>query len=295
MYVGNYVTTLILFTAQARDNGLDKDCIKHMLGVKPRNSTLPKKEWMETLDLPAEFDAREKWPNCPSIKEVRDQGCCGSCWAFGAVEAISDRNCIASNEKRTADISAEDVLSCCQSCGDGCNGGYPDQAWKYWVNEGIVTGGLYQGTGCRPYSIQDCAHEGGEVETPECTKECVSGYGKEYSKDKSYGKRAYEVSGVDQIRKELMDNGPLEVTFAVYRDFMDYTSGVYQRHSSDLTGYHAVKLIGWGEENGTPYWLCTNSWNTVWGDQGYFKILRGSNECEIESGIFGGEPDLSRF
>ena len=282
---------------QAGDNGLDKDCVGHMLGVKPRNSSLPMKEWVsETSDIPAHFDAREKWPNCPSIKEVRDQGCCGSCWAFGAVEAITDRNCIASNGQRTADISAEDLLSCCFLCGQGCRGGYPDQAWMYWVYMGIVTGGLYQGTGCRPYSIQDCAHEGGEVETPECTEECVPGYGKEYKKDFSYGKRVYQVSGIDQIRKELMDNGPLEVTFAVYKDFFDYKSGVYQRHSDDFAGYHAVKLIGWGEENGIPYWLCTNSWNTNWGDGGFFKILRGSNECDIEKmGISGGEPDFSRF
>nr|1SP4_A Chain A, Cathepsin B [Bos taurus] len=47
--------------------------------------------------LPESFDAREQWPNCPTIKEIRDQGSCGSCWAFGAVEAISDRICIHSN------------------------------------------------------------------------------------------------------------------------------------------------------------------------------------------------------
>ncbi|CAF4232173.1 unnamed protein product, partial [Adineta steineri] len=57
-------------------------------------------------DLPTNFDAREQWPNCPSVKEVRDQGSCGSCWAFGAVEAMSDRICIASKGSKIVHISA---------------------------------------------------------------------------------------------------------------------------------------------------------------------------------------------
>ncbi len=56
-----------------------------------------------------EFDSRTQWPNCPSIQEVRDQGSCGSCWAFGASEAMSDRICISSNGQTNAHISAEDL------------------------------------------------------------------------------------------------------------------------------------------------------------------------------------------
>lgn len=48
-------------------------------------------------------------------------------------------------------------------------------------------------------------------------------------------------------------------------------------------------MIGWGVENGTPYWLCVNSWNSSWGDNGTFKILRGSDECGIESGVVAGD------
>ncbi|KHJ79552.1 hypothetical protein OESDEN_20798, partial [Oesophagostomum dentatum] len=51
------------------------------------------------IDIPETFDAREAWPECKSIKTIRDQSSCGSCWAFGAVEAMSDRICIASNGK----------------------------------------------------------------------------------------------------------------------------------------------------------------------------------------------------
>lgn len=83
--------------------------------------------------LPDQFDARTQWPNCPTIQEVRDQGSCGSCWAFGASEAMSDRICIASNGAKNAHISAEDLVSCCVSCGFGCDGGYPESAW-YLIN-----------------------------------------------------------------------------------------------------------------------------------------------------------------
>lgn len=52
-------------------------------------------------------------------------------------------------------------------------------------------------------------------------------------------------------------------------------------------GLHAVKIVGWGEENGVPYWLCANTWTPDWGDSGFFKIRRGNNECGIETHIIG--------
>ena len=66
-------------------------------------------------------------------------------------------------------------------------------------------------------------------------------------------------------------------------DFLMYGSGVYQRTnlaSRDHSGFHSVKVIGWGEEAGTPYWLCMNSWGRDWGEDGLFKIVRGRNEVQ---------------
>ena len=85
-----------------------------------------------------------------------------------------------------------------------------------------------------------------------------------------------------------MTNGPIEVAFTVYEDFLTYKSGVYHHVSGSAKGGHAVKMMGWGVENGTPYWLIANSWNEDWGDKGYFKIRRGNNECGIEGqGVAG--------
>lgn len=58
-------------------------------------------------------------------------------------------------------------------------------------------------------------------------------------------------------------------------------------------GGHAVKLIGWGEERGVPYWLCVNSWGPQWGDDGVFKIRRGVNECGIDAGATAGLPRVA--
>jgi len=66
--------------------------------------------------------------------------------------------------------------------------------------------------------------------------------------------------------------------------------GVYAYNSGKYVTTQAVKIIGWGEENGTPYWLAANSFNTYWGDNGYVKILRGANECYIEEYMYGGLP-----
>lgn len=69
-------------------------------------------------------------------------------------------------------------------------------------------------------------------------------------------------------------------------------TGVYQYVTGDHVYGHAVKVIGWGEEDGIPYWLVANSWNSDWGDKGFFKIARGHNECGFEEEFNGGVPDV---
>ncbi|GBN16180.1 Cathepsin B [Araneus ventricosus] len=254
-------------------------------------------------DLPECFDARRNKPHCPTIGEIRDQGSCIASWAFGAVEAMSDRHCIHSNGKVNVEISAEDLLTCCDSCGDGCNGGRPGSAWEYWVNEGLVTGGQYNShVGCQPYIIPACEHASTPgklprctdvVETPQCVHICEEGYNVSYRADKHFGNTSYSIDKQeDQIKTEIYKNGPVQGTFTVCTDFITYRSGVYRHVTGEEMGDHSIRILGWGTENGTPYWLVANSWNPDWGDKGYFKILRGSDECGIESSIVAGLPKV---
>jgi cathepsin B len=262
-----------------------------------------------TSDIPTSFDVRTAWPQCEPITGlVHDQSNCGSCWAFGSAEAFNDRYCIATGDNKRV-FSAEDTLACCSGpmCGFslGCNGGQPAGAWRWFTKEGVSSGGgwadVNTGNTCKPYSMQSCAHHvdppAGMVpcddvpsyKTPKCTSTCSdAGYGTPYKSDKIKAKTHYKVKGVENMQKELMEKGTLSVSFTVYEDFYAYSSGVYKHVSGKKLGGHAIKMIGWGEENGIPFWICTNSWNKSWGDQGTFKILRGSNECGIENGVVAG-------
>ncbi|XP_061621889.1 cathepsin B [Phyllopteryx taeniolatus] len=283
-------------------HNVDYSYVQKLCGTFLKGPKLPVMvQYGDDVMLPKNFDSREEWPDCPTLKEIRDQGSCGSCWAFGAAEAMSDRVCIHSNAKVSVEVSAEDLLTCCDGCGLGCNGGYPSAAWDFWTKEGLVSGGLYNShIGCRPYTIAPCEHhvngsrppctgEGGD--TPKCVSKCEPGYSPRYMQDKHYGKTSYSVlSEEEQIQLEIYKNGPVEGAFTVYADFVLYKSGVYQHVSGSMLGGHAIKILGWGEEDGVPYWLCANSWNTDWGDNGFFKILRGSNHCGIESEVVAGVP-----
>ncbi|XP_039263546.2 cathepsin B-like [Styela clava] len=282
------------------------DTIARWCGTIMGKRILPlqtEKTKIRATDIPDDFDARKQWPNCPSIREVRDQGNCGSCWAFGAVEAMSDRYCIASNGKHIVEVSAEDLLTCCGiECGNGCNGGFPQMAWEYWKRNGLVTGGLYgTTTGCLPYEIKPCEHHingsrqpcSGEENTPKCVRTCEGDKSIDYKSDKHYGASAYAISEeVEKIQMEIMTNGPVEAAFTVYADFPTYKSGVYKHVTGKELGGHAIRILGWGVENGTPYWLVANSWNNDWGDHGFFKILRGNNECGIEGEVVAGMPKI---
>jgi len=235
-------------------------------------------------DIPESFDSREKWPGC--IGAIRDQGKCGSCWAFGAVEALSDRFCVQSSAKTPIILSAEDVTSCDKS-DMGCNGGWLQTAWSFFVKSGVVT------EKCWPYELPPCHHPcGTPLPTPSCKSQCKDP-SIPFQSDKHYAKNVYSVSSqVSAIQTEIMTNGPVEAAFEVYEDFPNYKSGVYHHVSGKFLGGHAIKIIGWGVENGTPYWNIANSWNIEWGDNGYFKMLRGKDECGIEGGVVAGMAKL---
>lgn len=289
---------------QKRFEGRTEEYIAGLCGVKGSIPLTPSDD-LPLKDIPETFDSRTEWPSCTTIGLIEDQSDCGSCWAFGATESMSDRYCI--HMKKNLLISAANLMECCKDCGNGCEGGFLGAAWNYWVNEGIVTGGLYDPSSteadtCQPYPLPSCEHHinGSRpacpskiARTPRCVHTCHAGYTTAYDEDKHYGATSYSIRrDVANIQTEIMTNGPVEAAFTVYSDFPSYKSGVYKHTTHKELGGHAVKMIGWGVEDGTPYWLMVNSWNPDWGDKGYFKILRGNNECGIEGQITAGMPKM---
>lgn len=260
---------------------------------------------MVNANIPDSFDTRLNWPNCVNIVgHVRDQSNCGSCWAFGSTEAFNDRYCIKTGDNVTL-FSTTQTLACCSGvrCGmsQGCNGGQPGSAWKWFTTDGVVSGGDYgDNLTCESYPFPQCAHHveppAGmvacptlpEYSTPECSSSC---YSNTVSNKRFKASSSYALKKLDDIYQDIIKYGTVTATLSVYEDFESYTGGVYKHTSGKYLGGHAIKLIGWGVDSTTKelYWLCVNSWNDSWGEKGTFRILRGSNECGIEAGIVAGQ------
>lgn len=223
------------------------------------------------VGVPVSYDPRtdSTKPECfKGDYGVHDQAQCGSCWAFGGTEALSDRFCLAGCGK--GQLSEQDLVSC-DYMDDGCDGGNLDSEWSWMKSKGVTT------AACIPYTSG-----GGIVEA--CPKKCKNGDTIVRYKATSYTHIAATVAA---IQNEIYSHGPVEVAFDVYEDFQVYRSGVYQHSpSSPYEGGHAVLMIGWGSVSGKDYWIVQNSWNTDWGMSGYFWILRGKNECNIESNAY---------
>jgi len=262
-------------------------------------------------ELPTEFDSVKNWPECADvIGEIRDQSACGCCWAFGAAEAASDRMCIATNAKLKYPLSAQDMCFCAER--SGCNGGQLYTAWRRIKSAGLVTGGMYNNTGamgggwCSAFSLPHCHHHGPQgndpypaentkgcpnvVRSPVCPRKCdrdAKAPHNDFDKDKYSFSGAVTIhpSDAEAIQRAIMSDGPVEAAFTVYADFENYQSGIYHHMTGQSLGGHAIRIVGWGEENGVPYWKVANSWNPYWGENGYFRIVRGKDECGIESDV----------
>ncbi|MFC2015378.1 C1 family peptidase [Chloroflexota bacterium] len=189
---------------------------------------------------------------------VRDQQGCGSCVAFGTVAVLESMLKRHQNDANLQVDLSEAYLFFC-GCGDCCDvGWWPTDALDFAQSTGVPD------EACFPYRDQD---------TP-CSNACQDWQG-----------RAIRVVGWRELadvtgRKEwLSSTGPVVGCMAVYRDFFSYVGGVYRHSSGSLSGYHAVGVVGYSEEE--QAWICKNSWGSNWGEAGWFKI--GYGECGIDT------------
>ena len=212
-------------------------------------------------DLPTSFDWRSQGRCDSVVGYVRDQSACGSCWAFSASEAFTDRRCVQANDTKI--YSSMDVAANCHGllCGlsNGCGGGQQGAALGWISLEGVVTGGNYEdmhsGKECLDYSFPTCAHHvpptpghpacpTKEYKTERTSKCNDASYPTAYREDKVKGAGEYAVRGVAKIMQDLMVNGPQAVSFTVYTDFETYKSGVYTHKTGRMAGGHAVEFVG---------------------------------------------------
>jgi len=249
-------------------------------------------------DPPESFDSAINWPECAGIiHDIRNQGSCGSCWAFAGTAAASDRMCIATHGKIVEPLSTQNTAFCASR--DGCSGGYIQQVWQYIQMNGAVTGGQPGGNGpfgtglCSNYNL-GAAHAPGS-NSPMCPSTCdvaAKPPHNNFGMDKYifYGS-VMSAHGEIDIMKAIAVGGPVETGFTVYSDFFSYHGGIYHHVTGGVRGGHAVKIAGWGSENGNKYWKIANSWGLNWGEGGFFRMKRGTNECGIESSVAFSSPD----
>ena len=246
-----------------------EDEIRGLFGVVLEDVNEEEKEnevYVPSNDLPETFDGREQWPNC--VQAVRDQQRCGSCWAFSAAVAFSQRICKITDGKTKVTLSPQHSVSCDPN-NFGCNGGYLDKTWAFYENPGVVD------DDCFPY-------ESGNGTTTKCISECRNG-----AEWKTYkAKNSKALSNIDAIKKDLVENGYVQTGFTVYSDFMSYKGGIYEHKSGYVMGGHAVVIVGWGVENGVNYWIVQNSWGDKWGENGFFRIKFG--QCGFDSRGYAG-------
>ena len=211
----------------------------------------------ENVKIPESIDWRSKG----AITPVKDQGHCGSCWAFASTGALE-----AHNFRKTGkliSISEQNLVDCCDISGcNGCKGGIMDSAFKYIKdNGGIDSEDTYQ------YVAAD----------DKCR------YNPENNVGTDLGSVRIEAKNEEELKKAVATVGPVSVAIDCPNSFFGYHGGIFNEpscSSDHLT--HGVLVVGYGTEEGHDYWLVKNSWGEGWGEKGYIKMSRNTNnQCGI--------------
>ena len=209
------------------------------------------------LQLPDSVDWRDKGV----VNPIKDQGDCGSCWAFSAISTSESAYAISTG---TLLQFSEQNLIDCTICW-GCMGGWPDQALDYILT---TQTGQFASEQDYPYRAMDCA--------------CNVDFNKLVGKITTY-ETIKEADENDLLEKVAL-NGVASICIAAGNTpFMSYSSGILDDDQcTDID--HAVAAVGYGTENGIDYWIVRNSWGTSWGEEGYVRMIRNKdNKCLIAS------------
>lgn len=277
-----------VFWGRKLDEGYDSlvGVCKPETTVMDQNSVYTK----DTIFLEEAFDARQNWPGL--IQPISDQMRFPASWAISTVDVAVDRLAIQTGGEQKSRLSVQQLISCIYPQKNHCPYGSTDRAWWHLGTFGLVT------EECYPYQ-SGTTGEKGSCEIPRDPAEPKAKCPNTTSLESLLYRAppAYRISKREEdIMTEIKTNGPVQALFRVKSDFFIYKSGVYQHTRTDpeddgskLDGDHrylAVRIVGWGVDrsNGQylKYWIVANSWGTDWGEDGYFRIVRGRDECEIE-------------
>ncbi|HEY3276848.1 MAG TPA: C1 family peptidase [Syntrophorhabdaceae bacterium] len=206
----------------------------------------------EAASLPAHFDWRNEGGNF--VTPPRDQGACGSCWAFGATAALEAAHLRVRGTPGTDLNLAEQILvSCGGPLVGNCSGGYMDRTSDFLASTGLPP------ETCYPYTGTDGACSSAQSDWRDGTVK-ITGW-------------AYVVStepSVDALKAALIAYGPVVTSMKVFNDFFAYVSGVYSYTTGAFAGLHAPLIIGYDDRE--QCFIAKNSWGAEWGEAGFFRI-----------------------
>jgi len=221
----------------------------------PKRLMTPRHLEQSVSHLPREFD----WRSQGIVTPVKNQGACGSCYAVATMDSASMRYMIQTG-KKDASFSMDDVLNH-SFYNQGCAGGYPFLVGKHGKDLGFIqTGCEHGGQGCQ----------------------------RTYIKDYKYLGDFYGACNEALMMKEIAQNGPIVAAFNAPSNLFSYHHGIFeggklQKDDNWEKTNHAIVVVGWGENDQGKYWIVKNSWGEFWGENGYFKMKRGTDDCAFES------------